>query len=171
VEPLGAWRGKKQKVTFSRKKRFRLSASSNLPRSSAPDVRGRAFTITAQIKPRSAGGVIVAQGGSTDGYALYLEEGKPVFATRHKGRLTLVKASESLPAGETTLAVSLTKQGVVSISAGDRNLATGKTPGPLAAMPIDGLQVGRDLDGAVGEYTAPHEFGGKIEEVLVKLEE
>ena len=48
-------------------------------------------------------------------------------------------------------------------------LASGSTPGPLARMPIDGLQVGFDNAGAIGKYTAPNKFAGKIERVTITL--
>jgi hypothetical protein len=38
-------------------------------------------------------------------------------------------------------------------------------------MPADGLQVGRDEGGAVGDWRPPFAFGGEIEEVTVKLED
>ena len=45
--------------------------------------------------------------------------------------------------------------------------ATGKAPGLIPAQPKDGLSVGKDTQSAVGNYAAPHPFGGKVEKVRV----
>jgi hypothetical protein len=37
-------------------------------------------------------------------------------------------------------------------------------------LPVDGLQVGRDLAGTVGEYEAPFAFRGIISGVVIELE-
>jgi hypothetical protein len=62
----------------------------------------------------------------------------------------------------------MTKDGTVTLTADGKEAARGKVPGPLTAKPADGLQVGRDLKGAVGGYTAPFPFAGEIAEVVVK---
>jgi len=51
-------------------------------------------------------------------------------------------------------------------------LLIGNVPGPQDTMPIDGLQVGRDAEGHVGDYGVTDEFpyDGKIEQVQVKIE-
>jgi hypothetical protein len=37
-------------------------------------------------------------------------------------------------------------------------------------MPTEGLDVGRDGGNAVGPYKSPNAFGGKIESLLIELE-
>jgi hypothetical protein len=36
-------------------------------------------------------------------------------------------------------------------------------------MPQDGLQVGRDMNGAVGRYEAPAAFDGTIKQVVIEV--
>ena len=43
------------------------------------------------------------------------------------------------------------------------------TRGLLRRLPVDGLQVGRDAAGTVGDYTSPFPFKGKIGEVSITL--
>ena len=43
-----------------------------------------------------------------------------------------------------------------------KQILKGKTPGSITDMPVDGLQVGADKNGAVGEYHAPFAYGGKV---------
>ena len=40
----------------------------------------------------------------------------------------------------------------------------------MERQPTDGLQVGQDKNGAVGDYTAPFPFQGEIGEVKVEVE-
>ena len=107
-------------------------------------------------------GVIVAQGGVTDGYALYIKDGKLTFATRQQGKLTTVAAPEAFDSNQHEVAVTLAKSGVVTLQIDGVKFATGEAPNAMIRMPLDGLQVGRDLNGAVGEYRAPFEFKGRI---------
>jgi hypothetical protein len=36
-------------------------------------------------------------------------------------------------------------------------------------MPVDGLQIGSDLKGTVGDYESPFELEGKTDRVVVKV--
>ena len=57
----------------------------------------------------------------------------------------------------------------MALAADGRQLASGRAPGPLVEMPIDGLEVGRDKKGAVGPYDVPNAFSGKIRSVEIEL--
>jgi arylsulfatase len=171
VLPLGAWRGKQKAMEFNEKqKRFELKLGDDLPREKAPFVEGKALTIAADIAETTADGVIVAQGGSADGFALYVKDGQLTFATRHGGTLAKVVANDNLPAVAAKIQVSFSVDGAVTISVDGQPFARGKVSGPLARMPIDGLQIGSDLKGAVGEYEAPFAYKGKIESVTLEIQ-
>ena len=43
-----------------------------------------------------------------------------------------------------------------------KEVISGKTPGTMQSMPADGLQVGADRNGAVGEYQVPFAYPGPI---------
>jgi arylsulfatase len=148
---------------------FELKAGDDLPRDEAPQVAGRSLTVTAEIRESAADGVIVAQGGTSEGFSLYLKGGTPTFATRHGKKLAVVTAKAALPAAPVTLTAVLSYDGTVTLSANGKALGTGKVSGPLAKTPGEGLQVGRDAGGAVGEYTAPFPFAGKLGKVVIEL--
>jgi arylsulfatase len=155
--------------TFSRETEFELGPDVALPREESPYVKGKPLAITVHIDRMAPDGVLVAQGGSSHGYALYLEEGRLSLATRHGGELTVISAGQQLPANTTTVAAALAADGTVTLAAGDEQIASGKTARPLDDMPIDGLEVGRDEKGAVGPYTMPYAFGGKIGQVKIHV--
>jgi hypothetical protein len=151
-------------------KTFRLDAGEELSRDDAPRIAGRAFTVTADITELGRDGVIVAQGGSSHGFALYLKEGKLTFAIRRGGKLGQIVATAPLPTAPLKVSAKLAKDGTVTLAANGQALGSEKLAGPLTRMPQDGLQVGQDANGAVGEYGAPFPFSGKVRGVTLEIE-
>jgi hypothetical protein len=164
--PWGSQTRKKQR---SAKKSFSLKTGDELDETKAPNITDRAFEIEAAIV-QPGDGVIVAQGGYSLGYSLYVVDEKPVFATRHKGKLTLIAGDQTLPAGSSTIGVSLAKDGAVVMQVNGKQVATGKTPGTIR-IPIDGLTVGRDGGDPVSQYAGPNAFQGEIASVQIRLSE
>ncbi|MET0163899.1 MAG: hypothetical protein ABW318_02710 [Vicinamibacterales bacterium] len=70
------------------------------------NMKNRSYTITAELEIPKGGadGVIIAHGGHTGGWSLYVHEGQPKFAYNWFGReLYEVSAPKVLPAGAVTL--------------------------------------------------------------------
>jgi arylsulfatase len=170
VLPLGAWRGKPKPEKFSKKKRFELSAGDDLARAKAPYVVDKGMTITVSVRKPARDGVLVAQGGSSQGFSLYVQKGKLHFATRNDGHLALVTSDADVPYEPATVTATLDKSGKVALSVDGKQVAEGNVLRPLAEMPQDGLQVGQDIKGAVGRYEAPFPFQGEIGDVTIVLE-
>ena len=63
----------------------------------------------------------------------------------------------------------LSKDGSVTLKIDGTVVARGKTLGALSDMPLDGLEVGEDRNGAVGRYSADTKFGGKVDAVKLQL--
>ena len=149
------------------KKKFALQTGADLPKADAPQTSDRSLTIEARLKS-IGNGVIVAQGGVTHGYTLYVEDGKPAFSMRHKGKMTTLTSDEALPKGACTIAVELHVAGDVVLIVNGKDAARAKSPGAVTT-PGDGLTVGQDGGDPVGPYQGPQEFQGKIEKVTIKL--
>lgn len=172
VLPLGAWRGKGAKAgeQLSKKKRFVLQAGDHLRRDKSPAIVGRSFTITAKFDTAGAkGGVIVAQGGTAHGYALFLADGKLTFLVR-SGAGTASAATPAAVAGAHTAVARLDVKGTLTLTVDGQPAATASIRGPMTTMPVDGLDVGSDSAGAVGPYQEPNTFSGRIESVIIELE-
>lgn len=159
VLPLTPYRRRNAAETFSKKKRFLLDGGDELPRSEAPNIAERPFTVTIDITAPGREGVLLAQGGSSAGYALYVKDARLYFAVRRDGELHVVHGTAPT-AGE--LRLDLQRDGTVTVRLARRELLSGAIPGLLNAMPIDGLQVGRDADGHVGDYRSDFPFDGQI---------
>jgi arylsulfatase A-like enzyme len=136
-----------------------------------PDPSGRALTVTAEFNAGAANGVILAQGGQTQGYALYLKGGQLCFAVRSGGKGSPVVVKKKLTVGKwVTVDATLAKTGDVSIRIDGKPAASGKSPGPLTGFPGDGLQIGADTISAVGDYAVPNYFTGQIRSVRITAE-
>jgi arylsulfatase len=169
VLPLNPRPEKAAQETFSKKKRFTLKQGDDLRQERAPYVVGRSLAISATIDPKKPDGVIVAQGGSADGYSLYLEDGKLTFAIRRHGELQVVAADQPLPPGPVKVAAQFGRDGRIALACEGQMLADETTEGLLTRMPLDGLQVGSDDTGAVGPYESPNAFAGSITDVTIVL--
>jgi len=148
---------------------FVLKPDESLPREKCPKVTGRTVRIAATIEHKGGDGVIVAQGGSSLGYALYVKDGRLEVAMRHKGTLTTVADSAVLPPGRAEIAAVLAKRGAISLSVNGKEVATGDGPGALPSMPLDGLEVGRDEAGLVGRYETENSYAGLVNGVRIEL--
>lgn len=171
VEP--AWRpGRQPKVNRASEVSTTASAGpwkkgDTLRPADSPRIANRAIVISAEIEPATANGVIVAQGAAAHGYSLYLQERRLAFAVRIGRQLTIVKASEALPDGNSKVQAQLAADGRITLSVNEKPIAEGKASGPIDAQPGRGFSVGAD-NGSVGDYSGPNAFDGKIEKVTVK---
>jgi arylsulfatase A-like enzyme len=140
------------------------------PASSAPQIANKPLTITCDVEPQSREGVLLAQGGNRQGYALWLRDGQLVFGVRINGRLTSIAAKET-PAGRFTIVARLDRGGAMQLLVNGRAVAEGSAPGLIPVQPVDELSLGQDARTAVGDYAAPYPLRGKIENVRVQTEE
>jgi arylsulfatase len=143
------------------------TASASVP--PTPQIANRPLRISCEVLPESLNGVILAQGGRQHGFALHLEDGRPVFSVRIATRLFSVKSPEA-PAGRFSLEARLENEGALKLFVNGREVASGKASGLIPAQPQDELSVGEDVRTAVGDYEAPNSLKGKVENVNVLTE-
>lgn len=158
-----------------------------IPDAVAAPIYQTSHVITADIEvpEQGANGVILANGGPSGGYVLYLDDGVPVyeysfFAKEHykvvapnalqPGRHSVVVAYEQLPFDETKEIGSA----IVRLSVNGEELATGKVEQivPSRFAPTETMDIGADLGGTVSEaYRAdsPFAFTGNIDKVTIEL--
>lgn len=166
VLPLTPYR-RTRHTSFSTRRQFSLKPGASLSQNQSPMILDAGFTIDVQLQQAGTEGVLVAQGGSAAGYALFQREGQLTFAIRRQGRLSSI--SGPLPASVAAVSVTLHDDGRVVAHGDGERLFSGRVPGLLDAMPIDGLQVGRDTGGLVGDYSDQFPFDGKIQRVNITI--
>jgi arylsulfatase A-like enzyme len=135
----------------------------------APQVAEHGFTISAKVDAAAPKGVILAQGGVANGYALFVQDGKLTLALRAKRALTVVTATKALEAGPHKVGAQVGADGAITITVDEQTVGEGKMPVLIPMHPGEGLTVGGDGRNAVGEYEAPNAFSGKVEGATVTV--
>ena len=153
-----------------------------LPEGSAPDLKNKSFTITAEVEIPSDGGdgMIFTQGGITAGWGFYLVKGKLVGLHNYIGleRYRAV-STEKVPTGKVTLTFDfkydgggMGKGGMITLLANGKKIGEAradKTAGYKYSL-YEGQDIGEDSGSPVDfDYTPPFKFNGKIEKVTVDL--
>lgn len=160
---------KSNNASFNKKqKRFELAMGDDLDQYKAPFVQKRGFEVIADATILGDG-VIAAQGGVTHGWALFIQQGQLCFATTVDGHRTVI-ATGSKPNGKAKIVASLTKNGRLTLSVDGQQVAREKLASALSTQPQDGLQVGSDNNGTVGQYRAPFSLDGKITKLVIEIQ-
>ncbi len=167
--------GKRQKVEIvdGRKGRKAMKFAGDgavvvQPPPASLDPTYRPLTVGGLIKPESPDGVIVAHGNQMFGYSLYLKDRLPHFAVRLSGLLFQVRGSRPVRLNDWVhVGATIDPQGNLKLYQwGDE---VGRLEGGhfVTQTPRDGLNVGADLGGRVGEYETPTHFRGLISDLRV----
>jgi hypothetical protein len=143
-----------------------LKLGDTLSGDDAPDIAEKPLTITCEVQARSSNGVIVAQGGMTFGYSVYLRDGKLQFTVREGGTPVSITASET-PSSAFKLEARLARDGAMTLAIGGRTVAQGKAAGLISRQPMEDFCVGHDNRMAVGDYVAPARLTGAIKNLKI----
>jgi hypothetical protein len=180
VLPLTNQPGRHADRRYRRERYEYLAGIGSLPETVAPNLRNRAWQITAKIDNRGgdAAGVIVSQGSAAGGYALYVDGGRLHYVHNLVGTThTTVSAAEDLPAAEVEVRCAFrpdgTHRGDITLQYGAREVAAGHVP---ATTPITfgvaGFSVGQQRGSSVSPaYRSPFRFtAGALRAVVVEAE-
>ncbi len=129
------------------------------------DPKNKAIVVEAWVKPTRKNGVIVAHGGPTQGYALLLKDGKPEFIVRQGEEVSTVGGAEDLQGRWSHVVGQLKQDKSLQLFVDGQLVSSGESHSLITANPTQGLEVGADDQGAVGDYRAPNGFSGLIDEV------
>lgn len=129
----------------------------------SPMISNREFEVSLDfsLPKKESEGVIVAQGGRQHGYSLHIEDSKLVYTIRIDTKTYSISAKVQ-PEKDHTLTAQLFKPGEMILKLNGKVVATGKAPSLITTQPQDALSIGKDDDTAVGSYTAPFPFDGKV---------
>ena len=162
------WPWNRKKSSFSKKKVFNLEPDANLLSGVAPMVAKKAFEVEIQMG-KQGNGILVAQGGDAHGWALSIENKVLRFFIRLNGKMESVDADQKLGDKEMKIQAILHASGEVELYAGKRKLGRGMVSSLVKEMPQDGLQMGQDEGGRVGEYKDAFAFDGEIKKGRIKI--
>ena len=89
--------------------------------------------------------------------------------TIRAGKLENISSGDAKFASAKTITATRAAGATVTLSVDGREILKQKSAGLPAAMPGEGLHVGRDLGAAVGNYKTPFAFTGKISDATIEL--
>lgn len=134
-------------------------------KSASLNPKKRPLTVAAWVKSENADGVVLARGGNSAGYALWLKGGKPNFGVRVGGELTSIAAKQRIVGEWAHLAAVLTPEKKMRLYIDGKLAASGEAKSLLTGDPAEALEIGLDEGSIVGDYPGPCAFGGLIDEV------
>ena len=135
----------------------------------APQIVGRPFTIGLTVTAEERNSVIVAQGGSTVGYSLFLRDGQLVFAVRNQGRVTSVRMEEFPLSKSQRIEASLKEDGSLQLQVGEANPVTAPGAGLLMRQPQEPFCIGHDGGGQVADYPDVQPFRGELRDLRIDV--
>lgn len=146
-------------------RQFDGNAYIDVPKSQSLNPAVGEWTIEATFKAEKPDGVVLAQGGASNGYCLYLEGGKPRFAVAGGSELTVAAIDQSVTGKWVTLHARYDEKNV-SLDVDGQPPAQEHLKQPIQRQPNDGLQIGADLGSFVTGEERP-KFDGLIESVRI----
>lgn len=131
-----------------------------------PKIAKRSLRIIAEVEAEDPHGVVLAQGGRENGYAIHFNKGAPAFDVRVLEKVTRLEGSDRLR-GRVKIEGRLTEK-KMSLLVNGKLIGEVDSPGLIPVQPKDSLSVGLDTLSAAGAYEAPNSFQGKIIQTRVE---
>lgn len=145
-----------------------LALGAKVPSVAAPNIAGVPFTVSLQLETKAKNGVIVAHGGVSAGYAVYLRDGRVVFAVRRNGDVITRIASPSAIGEKVQIEARLESGGGMSLSLDGESVATGDAGGVIGRQPAENFCVGHDDAKPVDPEADRAPLGGAISKLEVR---
>jgi arylsulfatase A-like enzyme len=146
----------------------------------APATRNRTHTYTAYVEIPAGGadGVLVAEGGTASGYALYIKDGRPTYTYNYFRReVTTVASPDRLPPGSATIGLHFEYEGpgqggpaMITLTVNGRKAGAARLAHtvPRAYTYDETFDVGMDSASPVGPYAAPFVFTGTLHRIELR---
>ncbi len=145
-------------------RRFDGKGFIEVPRAPSLDPSVGAWTVEAVFKSDAPDGVVLARGGQTAGYCVYLQDGRPHLTVTAANRPIDIGGRQSVAGAWTTLVARITADRQIVLLVNDKQVAARKLPRFIPNDPNDSMQIGADLKSPVIEENMPR-FQGLIESV------
>ena len=137
------------------------------PSSEQNDPSYKPMLVGGWIKPTTKRGVIIAQGGVSQGYALLLANGQLLYVVRQEGQIRQLRGPQIPIDKWTHVAVRVDAEGNGELLVNGEATDAPKKVQFVGARPADGLSVGADSGSFVGNYQNPNFFKGRLRDVRV----
>lgn len=129
------------------------------------DPAHKPLTVGGWCKPAASDGVVIAQGGVSMGYSLFVKGGVPFFAVRSDGQLKKARGRKISETDWTHIAAVLDASGKAQVYVNGAASGRAKKTGFVASRPADGLSVGADSGSFVLGDETVGVWSGLLEDV------
>jgi len=124
------------------------------------------LTVGARVAVPEDGGVVVAHGGGSYGYALYFDGSTPCFSVRDGGELLTARAPATDAGSTHHFAGVINRQGGLEIWVD--GVRVGSASGRfISRRPAEGLDIGQDSGSAVGPYEGPAGLDAVVDDLRI----
>jgi hypothetical protein len=129
------------------------------------------WTIEATFRADKPDGILIAHGGASIGYCLYLTGGKPAFTVHGRGQvMSTVTAPNTLPEGWNTVTARITPDFRIALSVNGQPAGAAPLKDFIFKEPNNGLEIGANAGSQVLPGTSRPWFTGLIESVKISTE-
>jgi len=136
-----------------------------VPKSKSLNPADTAWAVEVTFKSEQPDGMILARGGKSAGYALWLQQGRPVFTVNGGSKPVSVVAKEAVT-GWVTLTGTITADRQITLAVNGEKTGEASLPQLIDRDPNDPMQIGADRGSPVVDPVPPP-FSGLIERVRV----
>lgn len=151
-----------------------------IPEPSAVDTKNKSHSITAtiEVSKHSGDGVLIAEGGSTAGFALYVKNGRPVYEYNYFGQAHYkITGTDALPQGSVVIKADfksdggIGKGGQVTLYVNGKKVGEGRVEKTVyGRFGGEVLSVGGDSASPVSnDYAPPFSYAGNIKKVEIDI--
>jgi arylsulfatase len=158
------------------------SSGVSIPEGSAPSLKNRSFSITADVEIPESGaeGVLLTQGGRFAGWGFFLEDSKPTYVYNFaNSERYIIQSPEKLAPGKSTIRFNFDYDGgevgaggIGKLFINDQQVAEGRIEKtlPYRLALNETFDIGRDTGTPIVEtYQVPFAFTGNLQKVTLNL--
>jgi len=140
-----------------------LKPGDTLDAGSAPQIAGKAFTISCTVETAQPDTVLLAHGGIAAGYALHVKARHVVFTIRtgNGNGVTEIVSPEAI-SGPARITATLAADTTMTLAVNDQPGSKGKAAGLIKRQPQENFCIGFDDGKPVTDYTGKEPFKGSI---------
>lgn len=150
---------------------FQEGSHISVPKAESISPASHQWTVQVTVKPEKPSGILLAHGGASIGYCLYLKEGKPAFSIHSRPNATsTIEAKDEVPEGWSTITAKIMPDHRLQLLVNGKVVAVGKLQDFINKEPNDGLDIGDDLKSPVLPQPQPPGFTGLMESVKISVE-
>ncbi len=140
-----------------------LQPGATLPSSTAPAVANRGFTLACTVETAQRDTILVAHGGLSAGYALYLKGGRVAFLVRHGGGAAFTEIVSPVELqGAAAVTATLAADGAMTLTVSGQPAVTGRAAALIGRQPQEDFCLGHDNAKPVTPAPVREKFQGRL---------